>query len=84
MAWRGPPSGDAPNALGPPAVAEAFFDATGVPRHRIPFPHRYEESAPGLTRYDRATPSWYERQPEARCIEPPWLAVRIRFVFQSY
>jgi CO/xanthine dehydrogenase Mo-binding subunit len=28
--------GEAPNALAPPAVAAAFFDATGVPARRIP------------------------------------------------
>lgn len=28
--------GEAPNAVGPPAVAAAFFDATGVPARRIP------------------------------------------------
>jgi nicotinate dehydrogenase subunit B len=28
--------GEAPNALGPPAVAAAFFDATGIHARRIP------------------------------------------------
>jgi CO/xanthine dehydrogenase Mo-binding subunit len=33
--------GEAPNALGPPAVAAAFFDATGVPPRRIPLTPAY-------------------------------------------
>jgi nicotinate dehydrogenase subunit B len=33
--------GEAPNALGPPAVAAAFFDATGVPARRIPLTPAY-------------------------------------------
>jgi CO/xanthine dehydrogenase Mo-binding subunit len=33
--------GEAPNALAPPAVAAAFFDATGVHPHRIPLTPAY-------------------------------------------
>jgi CO/xanthine dehydrogenase Mo-binding subunit len=33
--------GEAPNALAPPAVAAAFFDATGVPPRRIPLTPAY-------------------------------------------
>jgi CO/xanthine dehydrogenase Mo-binding subunit len=33
--------GEAPNALGPPAVAAAFFDATGVAPRRIPLTPAY-------------------------------------------
>jgi CO/xanthine dehydrogenase Mo-binding subunit len=33
--------GEAPNALGPPAVAAAFLDATGVPARRIPLTPAY-------------------------------------------
>jgi CO/xanthine dehydrogenase Mo-binding subunit len=33
--------GEAPNALGPPAVAAAFFDATGVHPRRIPLTPAY-------------------------------------------
>jgi CO/xanthine dehydrogenase Mo-binding subunit len=33
--------GEAPNALGPPAVAAAFFDATGVQPRRIPLTPAY-------------------------------------------
>jgi nicotinate dehydrogenase subunit B len=33
--------GEAPNALAPPAVAAAFFDATGVPPRRIPLTPTY-------------------------------------------
>jgi nicotinate dehydrogenase subunit B len=33
--------GEAPNAVGPPAVAAAFFDATGVPPRRIPLTPAY-------------------------------------------
>lgn len=33
--------GEAPNALGPPAVAAAFFDATGIQPRRIPLTPAY-------------------------------------------
>jgi nicotinate dehydrogenase subunit B len=33
--------GETPNALGPPAVAAAFFDATGVQPRRIPLTPDY-------------------------------------------
>ena len=33
--------GEAPNALAPPAIAGAFFDATGVMPRRIPLTPRY-------------------------------------------
>ena len=36
--------GEAPNALGPPAVAAAFFDATGVVARRIPLTPVYIKS----------------------------------------
>jgi CO/xanthine dehydrogenase Mo-binding subunit len=36
--------GEAPNALGPPAVAAAFFDATGVVARRIPLTPTYVKS----------------------------------------
>jgi CO/xanthine dehydrogenase Mo-binding subunit len=36
--------GEAPNALAPPAVAAAFFDATGVPPRRIPLTPAYVAS----------------------------------------
>ena len=43
--------GEAPNALGPPAVAAAFFDATGVQPRRIPLTPAY------VTALLRASPS---------------------------
>jgi CO/xanthine dehydrogenase Mo-binding subunit len=36
--------GEAPNALGPPAVAAAFFDATGIAARRIPLTPAYVKS----------------------------------------
>ena len=36
--------GEAPNALGPPAVAAAFFDATGIVARRIPLTPAYVKS----------------------------------------
>ena len=39
--------GEAANALGPPAVAAAFFDATGVPPRRVPLTPAYVQSLLG-------------------------------------
>jgi nicotinate dehydrogenase subunit B len=46
--------GEAPNALGPPAIAAAFFDATGVHARRIPLTRTYVKTL--LTSRPRKAP----------------------------
>jgi nicotinate dehydrogenase subunit B len=49
--------GEAPNALAPPAVAAAFFDATGVVARRIPLTPAYVKSLLGGADADAAKKS---------------------------
>ena len=49
--------GEAPNALAPPAVAAAFFDATGVAPRRIPLTPAYVKTLLTANRSDSSSPA---------------------------